>query len=495
MILIKNSNIIDGTGKPQFKSDILIKDEKIAAIGSFPDKSAEIVIDGLGLTVTPGFIDVNTDSDHYLSLFTDPLQEDFLKQGVTTIIGGQCGASLAPILYGSLNSIRKWTDTDQINVNWNTLEELKNVLNKTKLGVNFVTLIGHSTIRRDLVGEEIRDLTEPELEIFKNTIDQAMREGAVGLSTGLGYAHAKNVSYSEIKKLLSAVAKRNGIYTSHLRSEGAKVLESVKEITQLSEETGIPAVISHFRPILGSENEFRQALALIESKLNTQNIYFDVNPFPMSILHIYTLLPDWAQQGNLETMLDIIADPANQKQILSEWSNQQFQFNQLTIAEARSNPYLIGKTLKEFSENRGLKPELGLLELMLITQMKALLFYNNINPDILLKLIFHPRSLIGSNSASFSPAAKSLKPERSRNTFSKFLQLSAAQNIPPENTIQKITSLPAKIFGIKKRGVVAEGWYADLALLKNNDIINVLVNGKLAIQDGQLTNIRNGQPL
>ena len=494
MILIKNSNIIDGTGKPAFKADILIKDEKIAAIGNFQNKQAEVVIDGLGLAVVPGFIDVNTDSDHHLSIFTNPLQEDFLRQGVTTVIGGHCGASLAPLLYGSLKSIRKWADTDQINVDWRTVGELKETLKKIKIGVNFATLAGHSTIRRDLVGEEIRDLTESELLIFQNAITQAMEDGALGLSSGLGYAHSKNTPYFELKRLLSAVAKRNGVYTTHLRDERANILKSVEETTKISEEIGVPTVISHFRPIIGFEKEFKASLSLMESKLNVQNIYFDANPFSVSIIHIYTLLPPWVQQRNLENMLDIINDSEQQRKILDELNNTNLHFEDLTIAEAQNNDYIVGKTLKEFSESRNLSPEAGLLNLMEITKMKASLFYNNINPEILAEIIFHPRSLIGSNSASLKERDRELDSERS-NTFSRFLEMSANKNLPFENAIQKITSLPAKIFRINKRGLIQEGYFADLAMLKNSKLINLIINGKLAIQDGQLTNSRNGRPL
>src|SRR3989338_1708901 len=219
MILIKGIQIVDGSGTAPYRADVILQGDKISAIGNFPKKSADVVIEGLGLHLTPGFIDVNTDSDHYLSLFSNPSQKDFLLQGVTTIIGGNCGSSLAPLLYGSLKSIRKWADADLININWSTVAELKNTLNRLKIGVNFATLAGHSTIRRDLIGEEIRDLTVSELEVFKNTLGQAIREGALGLSTGLGYSHSRAVSRFEIKNLLDSVAKNNGVYATHLRNE------------------------------------------------------------------------------------------------------------------------------------------------------------------------------------------------------------------------------------------------------------------------------------
>lgn len=486
---------MDGTGKPPYRADILIKDDRISAIGNFPSKTAELVIDGLGLTLSPGIIDGNTDSDHFLTLFTNPEQQDFLLQGITTIIGGQCGSSLAPILYGSLKSIRKWGNMDQINVNWHSVGELKQIFRKNGLGVNFATLIGHSTIRRDLLGDEVRDLTDSEMDIFENSIQQGMRDGALGLSTGLGYIHARHVSYSEIKKLLSIVAKNNGIYATHLRDERGEIVASVEEAVALASASEIPAIVSHFRPISGFEDQFQEALKIISGDSRANNVYFDANPFDFSIFPLYSLLPGWAQHKSLENMLDLLRNENSKKDILNEMKKAGYGYSSIIIAEAKENPAIIGKTLLEFSESRGLAPEDGLLALMEITKLKTLLMKRNINTEMLNELLFHPKALIGSNSASFPDNGEILKSERSTHTFKKFLSLSAGKNIPLENSIAKITSLPAKIFGLKKRGLIAEGAYADIVLRKNEDVLHVLVNGKFAVRDGKLTPQRNGVPL
>lgn len=494
MILIKNAQIIDGTGKPPFRGDILIKADKISAIGSLTGASAETVINGLGLTATPGFIDAYSNSDHYLTLFTNPPQEDFLLQGVTTIIGGHCGSSLAPLLYGSLKSIRKWADPNQINVDWSSVSELKTALRRLKIGVNFATLIGHSTIRRDLIGEEIRDLTQSEMEIFKNTVSQALKEGALGLSAGLSYAHSRNVSYSEMKNLLLEAAKQKAVYAVHLRDEKEGLVNSVQETIKIAEETGVPAIISHLRPIIGWEKSYQEALNLINSGLDKSNVYFEMNPFDMSVIPIYTLLPAWAQSGPLETMLGTIGEKNHREQALKELSRSEINFGEMVIAEARGNNYLIGKNLKEFSENREVSVPEGLLLLMEITGMKSLLFYKNLNAPLLAESVLNPRSLIGSNSASL-PTPQALKPERSINTFKKFLEIAAAKNVALPEAIKKITFVPAKIFGLQKRGAIAEGWQADLTLLENNQIKNVIVNGQIALQDGKLTNKLAGVPI
>ncbi len=485
MILIKSATIIDGTGKPAYRADVLIKNDRISAIGTFSAKAANTVIDGLGMTLTPGFIDVDTDSDHYLTLFSNPEQQDFLLQGVTTIIGGHCGSSLAPLLYGSLKSVRKWGNTDQMNVDWHTVKELKQTLQKKGLGVNFATLIGYSTIRRDLIGDEIRDLTDAELDVFRNAMGQGMREGALGLSTGLSSAHASHVSYSEIKKLVAAIAKKKGIHATHLRDEKSGIAESVKEVAAIAEETGATTIISHLRPITGYEDQFTQALAVLDN--DHPHVYFDANPSDFSILPLYTLLPNWVRYGSLEEMASFLYDPAQRARILKEIGESDINFSEISILDAKDTPAIAGKTLKEFSEARELSLPEGVVALMETTRLKALLRHRNINTALLAELLFHPKALISSNAASFGNAEQNMRSERSTDTFQKFLALATERGIAPEAAIARVTSIPAKLLGLQKRGIIAEGAFADLVLRKDGAIRAVLVNGVFAIRDGEAT--------
>src|SRR3989344_5284867 len=318
MILVKSAQVIDGTGRPPFKADVLIKDDKISAIGNFVSQKADLVIDALGSQLTPGFIDVDPGSVHYLSIFTEPRQRDFLLQGVTTIFGGQCGSSLAPLLYGTLESIRKWTDPNQINVGWHTVAEFLRVLERQGLGVNFGTLIGHSTIRRALIGETLRDLTVGELEVFKQLVGDGLEEGAFGLSTGLGYAHARQVPYAEIRLLAEIVAKHNGVYATHLRNEKVGQLSSIAETLRLGKEAGVKTIVSHLRPLIGYENDFVAGLEALEHDGGKLDIHFDSYPFDTSLVAIYTLLPDWAKNGGLEIMLANVKTPFLKTRLLKE---------------------------------------------------------------------------------------------------------------------------------------------------------------------------------
>src|SRR3989344_2580012 len=282
-LLIKGVQVVDGAGRPPYKADVLIQKNIISAIGNLKRRRARKEIDGLGNYLTPGFIDINTDSDHHLTLFTDPSQSDFTNQGVTTSIGGHCGASLAPLLYGTLESIRKWVDPTEINVNWHTVGELLKTLDKLPLGVNFATLVGHSTIRRALVGESNRRLTQKELAVFQKILEQSLDEGAYGLSTGLGYVHGRLASDRELRALVKVVADAGGVYTTHLRNETDELLESVKETVRVAKSTGAKTIISHLRPLKGSENQFDEALKLLEKSSASASVYFDISPYATSI--------------------------------------------------------------------------------------------------------------------------------------------------------------------------------------------------------------------
>ena len=493
MILIKGAEIIDGSGKPAARGDSLIQDEKISAIGNFPNKSADVIIDGLGYQLTPGFIDVNTDSDHYLSLFTNPPQKDFLLQGVTTIIGGNCGSSLAPLLYGSLESIRKWTNINQVNVDWHTMAEFFKVLGRAPIGVNFGTLVGHSTIRRAILGEEIRDLSANELEVFKKTLKQALEEGAFGLSSGLGYVHTRQTPYDEIKALAEIVKAYDGVYATHLRNERENLNAAVIETIKATRETGVRTIISHFRPLIGYEEGYQESLKLLE-EITDLDIHFDFYPFDMSVIPLYTMLPLWAQTKNLEMMVENLKNSDLKAKILAEVPPP--QPDDIVVSYAEGANYLAGKTIGQLAENYAFNTHEALVSLMLLTKLKAVIFYRNINLEMVLQAMANPRALISSNAASIVESKQMIKHERFYNTFPKFLEIILGnKSLPLEAAIQKITSTPAQIMNLKQRGLVKEGYFADLVMLKDGKVSNVFINGRVAVRDGQAQNILAGKIL
>lgn len=495
-ILIKGVQILSGGKRIPDKSDIFISGEKISAIGNFPTKIADYIIDGHGSYVSPGFIDINTDSDHYLSIFSNPIQGDFLRQGVTTIIGGQCGSSLAPLLYGHLDSIRKWAEISRFNVSWHELRELLLILDKKPLGVNFGTLIGHSTIRRDLVGEEIRELTQKELEVFAHVLNQNLSQGGFGLSTGLSYSHSFIAPRSELEYLAQTVRRNDGLYATHLRDMQEGLEASVKETVALVKKTGVKTVMSHFLPVRGREKAYRASLESLEKERGIDNLYFDLSPFSTSILPIYTLLPDWAKKGNLERMTAIVLDERSQKKISQEI--KLFDPEHILISRADNNDVLVGRSLRDCMELYGLKtPEEALLRVMATTHLKASVFYENVNSEELIKVLSNPRCLIASNAASLSKTSQViLSPERARRTFPKFLSLVEARNIMPiEEAVQRITETPARILNLDKRGEIKEGYYADLTGFQGGEVRFTIVNGHIAFENQELSKSLAGKIL
>ena len=499
-ILIKNIQLLDGSGRPPVKADVLVKNDKISAIGNFPKYRADEIIDGLGAYLAPGFVDINTDSDHYLTLFSNPSQKDFLLQGVTTIIGGQCGASLAPLIYGSLESIREWADISKINVNWHTLAEFLKAMECRPLGVNFGTLVGHKTIRQALAGETTRDLSRNELRVFNLILEKSLKEGAFGFSTGLGYRHSRKTSYSEIKALVETVAKLKGLYATHLRDEKRNLLSSVSETINIAKETGAKVLISHFRPLIGSGEDYEEALDLIDKNTDKADVYFDIYPFNASTVLVSTFLPDWAQEQDKEVMLKDIQTPGFKEKILR--GLPRFKGEKFIIVNAPGNEYLVGKSLKEFSQNRDLTVYEGLLALMKLTNFRAVASYENISLKKVVKAITHNRAIVASNG---------VRPERSYRTFIRFLELaekaptpevgrgsdrSVGEKIMPiETAIHKITGLPAQRLGLGERGLIRDGWFADLVLFKDAEIREVILNGKRVVKDGKFQDVLAGKIL
>ncbi len=494
MLLIKNGTIIEGTNKPAYRADILISGDKISAIGTFPKKQGVETIDALGAYVTPGFIDINSDSDHQLTLFTNPSQNGLLLQGITTIIGGHCGASLAPLLYGSLESIRKWSDVSQVNVNWHTTAEFFNTLQLYRLGVNFGTLMGHATIRRALIGEDLRDLTDKELIIFESIIDSGMREGALGLSTGLGYAHSSQAPHKELARLTKVIARYGGIYSTHLRSEESGLETAIQETIKIATENKLSTLISHLRPLIGFEKYAAVGRQMLRNLPADIDLHYDTYPFAESIVPLYTFLPHWAKRGNLEGMLEHIETPFMRDQIKSGLS--ELRADDLTIADAPYDKYLIGKTLADFAKDKSLAANEALLRLMAITRMRALILYKNINLKVAEEMIFDNRALIATNSTSFKDLNKAILPPRASKTFTRYLELAfAKQDLTPEKIFQKITALPAKKLRLGDRGVLRQGKAADLCILQKNIVRDVIINGVLAVKDGVVTGVSAGHVL
>ncbi len=496
-LLIKNVQILGGVRDFPEPMDVFVAGEKISAIGHFPNKKAAKVLDGQGAYLSPGFIDVNTASDHYLTLFDYPSQDDFLKQGVTTIFGGMCGSSLAPLLYGSLESMRKWGGAEEkVNVNWHTMAELLAVFDKRPLGVNFGTLVGHSTVRRALMGDELRDLTKNELNVFTETVRRALKEGAFGLSTGLGYVHGRSATFTELKMLAGAVKEFGGVYATHVRDLGAQVQKSIDETIALTESAGVTTLVNHFVPIVQSRAEYAAALERIETLPPSEDFRFDIYPFDAMLVPIYTFLPVWAQNGGTAKMLANVRDPWLAKRIAK--GMDRIHADRAVIAQAPGNDFLVGKSLREAGDIYGIKEAREtMLRLMIETRLRGIILAKVLDSDLTRQALASRHSFIASSAPSFGvmKGHTQLKTERTTSTFAAFLSLAEHGLLPLQDAIRKITREPARTFNLALRGEIGEGNFADLACFKNGEFKFTVVNGKVAVKEGEFQNIYAGKAL
>lgn len=486
--LIKNVILVDGSGRPPFKADVIIRDEKILAMGSFPNYKADAVIYGNEGYLVPGFIDVNSGSDRYLTLLSSPIHQDFLLQGITTTLMGHCGFSLAPNLYGQLEHFFHWAKTNAFNVNWRSVGEFLTALDaRGGLGVNIATLVGHKVIREDILKDpsEFRKLTANELRVFRLVLDRSMEQGAFGMSSGLGTYPYSETPYHELRALLSAVKDHNGLYTTHLRNEREKTEASVEETIKLAQETSVPTIISHFRPFLGFEEEYRRARSLIEERVARADVYFDVNPFGASAVSLDTFVPESLREEEEGVVVQKLKDAKTSKEIQNMFPR--VNSKKIIILHAPDMEFLNGKTLYEFAEHRQLSHRAALLKLMEITKLRGVVFYENLSSDDIIDSMFSARALISTNSPSFDDALVAFKPDRAIKTFPTYLHIADSKGVSIEKAIAKITGLPSHILNLDGRGFISDGYFADMTLLgKDLDVQMVMVNGAIAVQQGAL---------
>ena len=285
--IIRNGTIIDGSGKRSaYRADVAIQGDKIFDVGSLAGGRGETEINAEGLVVAPGFVDIQNHSDSYGGLLRDPLLESLVRQGITTILLGQCGSSLAPLLKGSLASIQKWTAVEGLNIDWGSMAQFLVTLSQKPAGVNMATLVGHATLRRDLAGDASRPLNRKEQLQMGALLKRSLREGAYGLSVGLAYSHERLATEEELLGLLKIVEAERGVVSFHLRQEAEEITSALNEVIGLLHQVPVRSKISHLK-ILGEKNpaNAEKILRMLEeAHQDGLPLYFDVFPYNTSAL-------------------------------------------------------------------------------------------------------------------------------------------------------------------------------------------------------------------
>lgn len=516
-IIIKNGTIIDGSGEPMFRADIGIHEGIITRIGDLRNESSEMEIDATKKYVTPGFIDVNNHSDTYWRIFTDPMLESLLYQGVTTIIGGNCGSSLAPLVNkDAIKSIQKWADIRKVNFNWLSMKEFLEVVAGKKISLNFASLVGHETLRRGLVGDEVRNINSVELEIMKKMLTQAMKEGALGLSTGLIYSHAKLASSLEIEELAEIVKNYNGIYATQIRGEGHELLCAIEEAINVAKVTGVCLHISHLKAV-GKKNWslMGEALDLISvAQASGIDVHFDVYPYTVTGSVLYTLLPDWVHEGGRNVMLARLKDQETRKLIIKEMQENEVDYSKIIISISNLDKTLNHKKISEIAKLQDKSVEDAIIDVLIASEGRVITMMDVLSEDNINEEIVNPFSIISSNGSGYDVEHEKTGELVHPRNFGSFPRVFASYVnkkgiIGWEKAVYKMSGLPAKKFRIEKRGIIKEKNHADIVIFDPNSFRDVatvenpykysqgiewvIINGKPAIKNGIITNLRSGE--
>lgn len=529
-VLIINGRIIDGTGNPWFEADIGISNGKIHEIGKLKGSKADEVIDAHKLAVCPGFIDIHTHSD--LTLLANPKAESKVRQGVTTEAVGNCGFSAAPIRKHALENVKtfvQWmTCGAEIDFDWLTLSEYLNRLKSAGISVNVAAFAGHGTLRINAMGFENRPAADDEMKEMRRLLTEALKEGAFGMSSGLGYSPACSAGTDELVELCRVVTKYNGIYTTHIRDEGDKIIQAAMEAVEIGRRAGVPVEINHYKPE-GRTNwgKVGECVNVIDSsRQGGVDVTYDVYPYVAGeapITHI-CFIPSWAQEGGKEKLIERLKDPQVRERIKEESKQESWKdcilkiatWDDCLISFCNKSKNLQGKTIAEIARDRKVEPYDALFDLAVAETGAVNMCVFAMNEEVISSMIKNPAALVASDGMSFAPygiLGQARPHPRYYGTFVRVLGKYVRQDgvLAFQDAIRKMTSLPAQKLGLRDRGLIKEDFHADIVILDPETVVDkatftdphqyaegvehVLVNGKIVIDKGKHTGKRAGQVL
>lgn len=518
-IIIKNGTVFDGTGAMPVKEDIGIIDDKIGKIGNLSRDTAPIAIDASDKYVCPGFIDITTHSDTHWTLFSQPSQESFIRQGITTIIGGHGGLSLAPLVRPeNIEIMQKWVDFSEININWQTMAEfLQELEERHPLGVNFGTLVGYGTVRHGIIGDEPRPAKNNEISQMQFLVENALKEGAFGISTNLGETNQKLSGNYEITALLVAAKKNKTLVSHHLEDEGKNILPALSRLISLSRNTGIHSHIAHFKAIGKTAWQyFPQGLNMLE-EAEKENLEFtcDFFPYARTGSDLYMLLPDWAKEGGKDRILELIKGK-ERKNLIDYFKELTLHYEKITIASTLRDLGAVGKTIRQLSQNSGISDEETVLNLLEANNLQVAIFNEAVSEDNIEILAGKDYSVIASDGVGYDinrRSAADLPHPRSFGTFPRALNIFVKEKkiLSWEKALRKMTRQPAEILGIGDRGIITKGAYADIVIFDQEKIADranyaephqipagidyVIINGIIALKENDLIAANKGRVL
>lgn len=459
-LIIKNGTVIDGTGLPAYYCDIAISDGKIVKIAkNIADESKEF-IDARGLTVTPGFIDSHSHSDSAMFDYPDMIEK--IEQGITTSIGGQCGISLAP------NN----KDDDVFKTFGSMVKAVKNV----PLGSNIKSFVGHSALRKSVIGYENRKPSESEMDEMKALLREAMENGAIGLSFGLTYTPSCYADTKELIELTKVVKEYNGIISAHIRNEGFELIEAVEEFLTVIKETGIKAVFSHHKSMYRLNwGKVKKSLGMIKDAIEEgYDIYCDVYPYEASSTGLTpTLIAKELRALDNSEIVKMLSD-VNVREKIKEIYIDRYgkSLNNLLLTRCKGYPEYEGMRIDEIAKLRGQNDFDAAFDIIIGCGATAQICNFCMSEEDVEYVLKYERSMICTD-ASVAKNAKMYHP-RLRGSFPRFLGRYVREKkvVSIEEAIRKCTSMPASVYELDLKGKIYEGFDADICIFDAERIID-----------------------
>lgn len=515
--LVRGGLVLDGRGGTAVRADVALTGDRIAAVGDLSKAAAANEFDAAGRLVCPGFIDVHTHSDAYLLI--EPGAPSKIRQGVTTEITGNCGASAAPRWPG-YTMPADWLE-QKYPGDWHSVAEYRELLAAQTPAMNSAMLIGHRALRAAVMGIEPRAATADEIAKMQKLLEAALEEGGAGLSTGLVYAPAMHARPEEIQALAAGAARRGKIYATHMRSEGGALLEAIAEALDVARATGVRLQISHLKTA-GRANWGKLEAALEKIRAARKaglEVASDRYPYTASCTDLDVILPAWAAQGGRAAILARLHDPTERAKIRAEMAgarNDQYWENVwIGSTHHPDNKPFRGRPIAAAAEAWKLHPLDAALRLMETDELFTGGIFFGMSEENLWRILAEPWVMLGSDAslrAPWGPLSHDHPHPRAYGTFGRFLRAALdGKTVPAGEAVRKMTSLPAEQFRLKDRGVIRAGAFADLVVLDPKTFRDratyeqphqfceglsaVWVNGVLTFRDGKDTGARGGRYL
>ncbi len=524
-VVLRNGTIYDGSGSSPIVGDIAIDGDLIVAMGDIGRARGRSEIDVSGLAVAPGFI--NMLSWATVSLIEDGASQSDIRQGVTLEVMGE-GNSMGPLNPAMKEeAIRRQADI-KYDIEWTSLDEYLRFLEARGVSTNIASFIGAATPREYVIGYDDRDPTPEELDEMRAIVRTAMEEGAMGVASALIYPPGSFAETEELLALAEVAAEYDGMYISHIRSEGAHLVEAIDELVTIARDTGVRVEIYHFKAS-GQPNWplFDEAVALVEAaRAEGIEITADVYTYPAGATGLNASMPPWVQEGGFDASLERLADPALRKRIASEMLTESEDWENMYLGAGSPDNILLvgfktpelkpltGKTLAEVAEMRGTPPEITAMDLIVEDGSRVDTIYFSQSEEVLAKAVALP--WVSFCSDEEAPAAEGifLKKNNHPRAYGSFARVFAKyvrdeQIIPLEEAVRKLSGLPAANLKLDRRGLLREGFFADVVIFDPatiqdhatfvephqyaTGVVHVFVNGEQVIKDGEHTGATPGR--